>query len=58
MLVRKDGRLRLTGEYGLEIPEVEGRDAGQYTCQLDIFGDPVSITHTLSVIGESPATEL
>jgi hypothetical protein len=51
MLVRKDGRLRLTGQYGLEIPEVEQRDGGQYSCQLDIFGNPVSITHTLHVIG-------
>ncbi len=54
MLVRKDGRLRLTGQYGLEIPEVEQRDGGQYSCQLDIFGNPVSITHTLHVIGKVP----
>ena len=51
MLVRKDGRLRLTSQYGLEIPEVEGRDGGRYSCQLDIFGDPISVTHTLNVIG-------
>ncbi|XP_023346669.1 neuronal growth regulator 1 [Eurytemora carolleeae] len=50
MLVRKDGQVRLTADYGLEVLEVDPKDSGEYVCQIDVYGDPISIKHTLNVI--------
>jgi len=54
LLVRKDARfgLKLTrgNSFDLEINQVRVGDGGEYRCEVDIMGRPLSIVHTLEVM--------
>ena len=51
LLVRKDGKVKLRDDFSLEIVDVEESDAGQYSCQLDVFGNTQTLLHNLTVLG-------
>ena len=42
----------MTQNYGLELNNVEPGDEGQYSCQLDVFGETQTALHNLTVLGE------
>ena len=39
---------------GFYFVQVQESDSGDYVCQIDVYGDPISIKHTLNVIGKYP----
>ena len=41
----------MTDNYSLELRDVEESDAGQYSCQLDVFGHTQTVLHNLTVLG-------
>ena len=45
-------QVRVTQNYGLELNNVEPGDEGQYSCQLDVFGETQTALHNLTVLGE------
>ena len=45
LVVRKDPRMRLRDDFSLEISELKPDDQGTYTCEIDVMGKPISITH-------------
>jgi hypothetical protein len=47
LVVRKDSRIMLREDYGLEISELKAEDQGTYTCEVDIMGKPIHISHTV-----------
>ena len=52
LLVRKDGKVKVTDRYELELSDVDESDAGEYVCEVDVFGDTKEVTHSLDVLGE------
>ena len=50
--MRKDGKVRLREDYSLEVRDVQESDAGQYSCQLDVFGQTQTLLHNLTVLGK------
>ena len=60
--------MRLSGEYCLEVLDLQAADAGLYTCevrfffclfiqsihcnQVDVFGHTFNVTHSLMVLGQ------
>ena len=52
LLVRKDGKVGVGPGFGLVLTEVQESDAGQYECQVDVFGHAKTVCHTLHVLGE------
>ena len=45
LVVRKDYRMRLRDDFSLELSELKPDDQGTYTCEIDVMGKPISITH-------------
>ena len=52
LLVRKDGKVTVTESYELELRDIEETDAGEYVCEVDVFGQTKEVRHTLEVLGE------
>ncbi len=52
LVVRKDARLRLREDFGLEITELRAEDGGTYVCEVDIMGNPIHISHKVRKKGE------
>jgi len=50
--VTPDERMELVNGFDLQIRDVQGQDAGEYTCQLGTL-TPKEITHTLEILGKS-----
>jgi len=50
LLVRKDGKVKVTNKYELELSDVDESDAGEYVCEVDVFGDTKEVTHSLDVL--------
>jgi len=48
--VRKDYRLTLVEANSLRITNVDVTDTGNYTCEVEWIGSPISITHKLTVL--------
>ena len=42
-------RIRIGDDYGLEIADLRADDRGTYTCEVDIMGKPIHISHTVSM---------
>ena len=42
-------RIRIGDDYGLEIADLRAEDRGTYTCEVDIMGKPIHISHTVSI---------
>ena len=51
-IIAKLFQVRVTQNYGLELNNVEPGDEGQYSCQLDVFGETQTALHNLTVLGE------
>ena len=47
LVVRKDNRLQLRNDFSLEINSLKPEDHGQYICEIDVMGQPISIDHTV-----------
>lgn len=45
LVVRKDYRMRLRDDFSLELSQLKPDDQGTYTCEIDVMGKPISITH-------------
>ena len=41
----------MTDNYSLELRDIDESDAGQYSCQLDVFGHTQTVLHNLTVLG-------
>ena len=52
LFVRKDGKVKVTEKYDLKISDIEESDAGDYVCEVDIFGDTKEVHHNLEVLGK------
>ena len=52
MMVTPDTRFSLVGGYNLRIKNINKRNQGSYTCSISTFGDPVTVTHTLEILGD------
>ena len=52
LLVRKDGKVKVTEDYDLKLSDVEEGDAGEYVCEVDVFGETKEVHHKLEVLGE------
>ena len=50
-IIAKLFQVRVTQNYGLELNNVEPGDEGQYSCQLDVFGETQTALHNLTVLG-------
>ena len=37
--------MRLRDDFSLELSELKPDDQGTYTCEIDVMGKPISITH-------------
>ena len=57
LVVRKDSRISIAGGgphdrgggggHGLEIADLRADDGGTYTCEVDVMGRPIHISHTV-----------
>ena len=52
LLVRKDGKVTVTEKYELMLSDIEESDAGEYVCEVDVFGETKQVRHTLDVLGK------
>ena len=52
MMVSPDTRFSLVGGYNLRIKNINKRNQGAYTCSISTFGDPVTVTHSLEILGD------
>ena len=52
MMVTPDSRFGLVGGYNLRIKNIKLKDKGTYTCSISTFGDPVTVTHRLEILGQ------
>lgn len=48
LVVRKDYRMRLRDDFSLELSQLKPDDQGTYTCEIDVMGKPISITHKVT----------
>ena len=46
-------QVRVRDDYSLELVDVVQSDQGQYSCQLDVFGQTQTALHNLTVLGEN-----
>ena len=53
MMVSPDPRYSLSSGYNLKINNIRPGDAGTYSCSISTYGDPVSLTHTLEILGNN-----
>ena len=53
LMVVPDPRFSLVGG-GLRIERLERGDGGEYTCSIATFTSPVSLTHSLEILGRWP----
>ena len=53
MMVSPDPRYSLSAGYNLRINNLRPGDAGTYSCSISTYGDPVSLTHTLEILGNN-----
>ena len=52
LLVRKDGKVTVTEKYELMLSDIEESDAGEYVCEVDVFGETKQVRHKLDVLGK------
>ena len=52
LLVRKDGKVKVTEKYDLKISDIEESDAGKYVCEVDVYGETKEVHHELEVLGK------
>ena len=52
LLIRKDGKVTVTKSYELKLRDIEETDAGEYVCEVDVFGQTKEVRHTLEVWGK------
>ena len=52
MMVSPDTRFSLSGGYNLRINNLQQRDQGTYTCHISTLGNPITLTHSLEILGE------
>ena len=52
LLVRKDGKVTVTEKYELRLSDIEETDAGEYVCEVDVFGETKEVRHQLEVLGK------
>ena len=52
MMVTPDTRFGLVGGYNLRIKNINMKNAGTYTCSISTFGQPVTVSHRLEILGD------
>ena len=52
LLVRKDGKVTLTEKYELKLIDIDESDAGEYVCEVDVFGETKEVGHQMNVLGK------
>ena len=52
LLVKKNGRVRLMDNLNLRLIHIETNDAGNYFCEVDVFGTTLIVKHHLNVLGK------
>ena len=57
MMVSPDSRYSLSGGYNLRINNLRPGDEGTYTCSITTYGDPVTLSRTLEILGNVPTLE-
>jgi len=50
LLVRKDGKVKVTDQYDLKLSDVDESDAGEYVCEVDVYGKTKEVHHLLKVL--------
>ena len=55
MMVSPDTRYSLTGGYNLRLENLQQRDQGTYTCHISTLSAPVTLTHSLEILGKPPS---
>ena len=50
LVVRKDTRMELHGDFSLAINALKPEDQGPYICEIDVLGKSISIEHTVCMI--------
>ena len=53
MMVSPDPRYSLASGFNLRINNIRPGDAGTYSCSISTYGDPVTLTHSLEILGKS-----
>ena len=51
MMVTPDTRFGLVGGYNLRIKDINMKNKGTYTCSISTFGNPVTVAHSLEILG-------
>ena len=52
IMVTPDPRFKLTSKHNLDIRSIRSQDGGDYTCKISVMGEPITITHTLEILGK------
>ena len=52
LLIRKDGKVMITEKYELKLSDIEESDAGEYVCEVDVFGETKEVRHQMIVLGK------
>ena len=52
MMVTPDTKFSLVGGYNLRIKNINNKNQGTYTCSISTFGDPVTVMHSLEILGD------
>lgn len=52
VIIRKDRRLSLHNRFNLRIDVLQEDDAGEYICEVETYGSPISQISNLEILGE------
>ena len=53
IMVTPDPRFQLVSKHNLQVHRIRSQDAGDYTCKIPVMGAPITIVHTLEILGKS-----
>ena len=52
-VVTPDTSFGLVDGYNLRIKNIKNKNAGKYTCTISTFGQPVTVSHSLEIVGDN-----
>ena len=52
LLVIKTGKFRLVDKFNLVVLNIVSSDSGEYSCEIDVFGNTHILRHQVDVLGK------